>query len=382
MCEQQQQQQVTFMEMSKNKGDHRSRRRCMEEGRVRVDMSGMSLDSFPILSLNLATISNLDLSNNNLEVDVMMSQVLGLKELRNVNCLTEHTRVNDGQVTERAQDSQRLTLPKTIENCKSLEELNANFNQLSVLPDTMDLSSSTSRNCQSTQTSWVSCLSPSLTSHPYEFWMHALIASGHGELDQPRGSQRKPNFQCLENLPYSLGLLVSLVELDVSYNKITSLPDSIGCLKKLQKLCVEGNPVVSPPMEVFEQSLQAVKEYLCEKMKAGQSPPKKQSWVGKLVKCGTFNGNIGGRRGEREGFIMISEYRSIEGLASPRYMGLLSPLADSSRLATWGCCHLADSSRLYRVMSVCMNVMINDEPHVCIIRLKFSLTLSALLVCT
>lgn len=70
MCEQQRQ-QVTFMEMSKKKGDHGSRRRYMEEGKVRVeivDMSGMSLHSFPIHSLNLATISNLDLSNNNLQV--------------------------------------------------------------------------------------------------------------------------------------------------------------------------------------------------------------------------------------------------------------------------------------------------------------------------
>ena len=135
------------------------------------------------------------------------------------------------------------------------------------------------------------------------------------------------NFQYLENLPYSVGLLVSLVELDVSYNKIISLPDSLGCMKKLQKLCVEGNPLVSPPMEVFEQGLHAVKEYLSEKMIAGhKSPQKKTSWVGKLVKYGTFNGHMmrDGGRGEREGFIM-SDYRSIDGLASPRYMGMFSP---------------------------------------------------------
>lgn len=136
------------------------------------------------------------------------------------------------------------------------------------------------------------------------------------------------NFQYLETLPYSVGLLISLVELDISYNKITTLPDSIGCLKKLQKLSVEGNPLVSPPMEVVEQSLNSVKEYLCERMNADHRTPKKRSWVGKLVKYGTFNGstrnNNGQNREERERFI-ISDYRTIDGLTSPRYMGMFSP---------------------------------------------------------
>ncbi|MBA0699842.1 hypothetical protein Goari_001447, partial [Gossypium aridum] len=135
------------------------------------------------------------------------------------------------------------------------------------------------------------------------------------------------NFQYLQNLPYSIGLLISLLELDVSYNKITTLPDSMGCMKKLQKLSVEGNPLVSPPAEVFEQGLHAVKGYLSEKMNGGhKSPPKKKSWVGKLVKYGTFSGYTlrGTSNGEREGFF-ISEYRSIDGLASPRHIGMFSP---------------------------------------------------------
>lgn len=136
------------------------------------------------------------------------------------------------------------------------------------------------------------------------------------------------NFQYLEALPYSVGLLISVVELDISYNKISSLPDSMGCMKKLQKLCVEGNPLVSPPMEVVELGLHAVKEYLSEKMNSGhQSPTKKKSWIGKLVKYGTFNGSNNdnvGHREEREGFI-VSDYRSINGLTSPRYTGMFSP---------------------------------------------------------
>jgi hypothetical protein len=139
------------------------------------------------------------------------------------------------------------------------------------------------------------------------------------------------NFQYFDALPYSIGLLINLVELDISYNRIKTLPDSMGCLKKLQKLSVEGNPLTSPPMDVVEQGLHAVKAYLSDQMNADhKSPQKRKSWVGKLVKYATFNGNNIGRCGaspareEREGFIM-PEYRSIDSLASPRYMGMFSP---------------------------------------------------------
>ncbi|KAJ6355026.1 hypothetical protein OIU77_005591 [Salix suchowensis] len=152
------------------------------------------------------------------------------------------------------------------------------------------------------------------------------------------------NFQYLETLPFSIGLLLSLVELDVSYNKITALPDSMGCLRKLKKLSVEGNPLISPPMEVVEGGVDFVKEYLSEKMNAGhKSSTKKKSWVGRLVKYGTFNGRIGSRK-DTEGFNVTPDHHSsfdsaaytgkspkntrkssIEGLASPRYFGMFSP---------------------------------------------------------
>lgn len=135
------------------------------------------------------------------------------------------------------------------------------------------------------------------------------------------------NFQYLETLPYSIGLLLSLVELDISYNKIKFLPDSISCLKKLEKLSVEGNPLTSPPREVVEQGVHAVKEYLGQKMNMGTSPTKKKSWVGKLVKYGTFNGSRtrSGSRDDGEGFPGTPEHRSIEGLASPSLLSMFSP---------------------------------------------------------
>lgn len=136
------------------------------------------------------------------------------------------------------------------------------------------------------------------------------------------------NFQYLNSLPSSIGLLLSLIELDVSYNSITTLPDSIGCLSKLEKLSVEGNPLSSPPPEVVEQGLHVVKEYMCHKMNSAHQTPKKKSWMGKLVKWGTFNGHMKGRKQpDHKGFSKL-HYQPMNGLASPGpgFMGKLSPL--------------------------------------------------------
>ncbi|CAM8969259.1 unnamed protein product [Rhodiola kirilowii] len=137
------------------------------------------------------------------------------------------------------------------------------------------------------------------------------------------------NFHYLQTIPYSIGLLFSLTDLDVSYNKITELPHSIGCLKKLQRLSVEGNPLVCPPLEVVEQSVSAVKEYLSHKM--NESPRKRNnnaSWIGKLKKYGTFNGPTWNRWVSDQERQITFVYRSIDGLASPRRyvnVGMFSP---------------------------------------------------------
>ncbi|PIN16582.1 Ras suppressor protein (contains leucine-rich repeats) [Handroanthus impetiginosus] len=302
-----------------------------------VDLSGMSLDALPNPPVNLANICKLDLSNNNLQsipesltarllnviiLDVRSNQ---LKFLPNsIGCLSKLKILNvSGNLLQ--------SLPRTIENCRSLEELSANFNQLRQLPETIGFELLNLKKLSVNSNKLV--FLPHSTSHltnlrVLDARLNCLqcLPDDLENLINLQVLNVSQNFQHLGTLPYSIGLLISLVELDVSYNKITTLPESIGCLKKLQKLSVEGNPLVSPPMDVIEQGLHVAKEYLCDKINGKQqTSPKKKSWFGKLAKCGTFSGaNVPVDRDGREGYIMPS-YRPIDGLASPRYMGMFSP---------------------------------------------------------
>uniref|UniRef100_A0A7N0T8T7 Uncharacterized protein n=1 Tax=Kalanchoe fedtschenkoi TaxID=63787 RepID=A0A7N0T8T7_KALFE len=306
-----------------------------------VDLSGMTLDALPTsYSLNLASICKLDLSNNNLQVipeslaarllNVMALDVHSnqLKALPNsIGCLSKLKVLNiSGNLIE--------SLPRTIENCKSLEELNANFNKLTQLPDTMgfELANLKKLSVNSNKLDFLPRSTSYITSlRVLDARLNCLrsLPDDMENLVNLQVLNVSQNFHYLQALPYSIGLLFSLTDLDVSYNRITELPHSIGCLKKLQRLSVEGNPLVCPPMEVVEQSVSAVKEYLSDKMNQTPTKRKKASWIGKLKKYGTFSAPTGNRwvSEERQAFV-LPDYRSIDGLASPRRyanIGMFSP---------------------------------------------------------
>ncbi|XP_073051454.1 plant intracellular Ras-group-related LRR protein 6-like [Primulina eburnea] len=333
------QQDILGMEYGRRRQVKRNRRAGVEaetSGKLEiVDLSGMCLDALPKPPMNLANICKLDLSNNNLQnipesltarllnvvtLDVRSNQ---LKTLPNsIGCLSKLKVLNvSGNLLH--------SLPRTIENCRSLEEINANFNKLTQLPDTIGFELLNLRKLSINSNKII--LLPHSISHLTN--LQTLDARLNCLRSLPDDLENlvnlkilnvSQNFQYLTTLPYSIGLLMSLVELDVSYNKITRLPESMGCLKKLQKLSVEGNSLVSPPMDVIEQGLQAVKGYLCGKINGThKSSSKKNSWLGKLARCGTFNGrNI--PIDDREEY-MMANYRSFDSSASPGYLTMFSP---------------------------------------------------------
>ncbi|KAF9615163.1 hypothetical protein IFM89_022224 [Coptis chinensis] len=316
----------------------KEKRAAIEVEKLEVDLSGRSLNTLPSPSLNLALIHKLDLSNNNLEniPESLAARLLNmvildlhsnqLKSLPNsIGCLYKLKFLN-------ASGNSLESLPKTIENCRSLEELNANFNKLKSLPETMGF--------ELLNLKKLSVNSNKLVFLPYSLThltnLRILDARLNCLRSLPDGLENlinleilnvSQNFQYLGALPYSIGLLMSLIELDVSYNKITTLPNSIGCLRKLDKLCVEGNPLVTPPMEVIRQGVGAVKEFLSDRMNNSPKSPSKNKWIGKLTRWKTFSGEYSNNspREDRDGNFVLSDFQSINGLASPRFSGMFSP---------------------------------------------------------
>lgn len=308
----------------------------------KLDMSSMSMDTLPHLTTPLGNITTLDLSNNNLQsipesiiarllnvvvLDVRSNQ---LKSLPNsIGCLSKLKVLNvSGNLLQE--------LPATIEECRALEELNANFNQLTRLPVTLgfELHGLRRLSVNSNKLAYL----PSSTSHmtalrSLDARLNCLRALPDG-LENLGGLEAlnvSQNFQYLRELPYGIGLLVSLRELDVSYNSIAALPDSMGCLTKLARFSAAGNPLVCPPMDVVEQSLDAMRAYLSARMN-GTAKAKKKSWVPKLVKYSTFSAGMmtPGRtkvHGNNTDGLHMSDYRSLDGggVASSAFLSMLSP---------------------------------------------------------
>ncbi|RZR72762.1 hypothetical protein BHM03_00016846 [Ensete ventricosum] len=287
-------------------GKNRVRDEELDDGKKpqELDLSGMSLDSLPNPSINLGAIIKLDLSNNNLQcipesltarllnlvvLDVHSNQLRALPN--SIGCLSKLKALNLTDLRKLAVNSNKLAfLPYSTSHMTSLRFLDARLNCLRSLPDGLE-----------------------------NLIRLEVLNVGH-------------NFHYLQSLPYAIGLLVSLVELDISYNSIGALPSSMGCMAKLRKFRAEGNPLVCPPMDVVEQGVESVREYLSARMNgsdtARASPAKKNSWIKKLVKCGTFSGGMLSSSisvGDENDGLLLSDYRSIDGLASPRDVGIFSP---------------------------------------------------------
>lgn len=220
---------------------------------------------------------------------------------------------------------------------RALEELIANFNKLTKLPDTIgfELTNLKKLAVNSNKLAFLPCSTSHMTSlRVLDARLNCLrsLPDDLENLTRLQVLNASQNFQYLDSLPFSTGLLVSLVELDISYNNITILPHSMGCLNNLRKFHAEGNPLVCPTMEVVEQGVEAVREYLGARMMngsaVGSNSMRRKKWIGKLVKCGTFSGGMipgnMGIRDEKDGFLP-SDYRSVYGIASPRHAGMFSP---------------------------------------------------------
>ncbi len=78
------------------------------------------------------------------------------------------------------------------------------------------------------------------------------------------------NQNALKDLPDSIGNLRNLRHLDLSQNRLTKLPKAIVHLQDSTELILDGNPLVTPPIEIANKGLAAIKEYFSQLEYQGQ----------------------------------------------------------------------------------------------------------------
>ncbi|XP_077215624.1 plant intracellular Ras-group-related LRR protein 9-like [Tasmannia lanceolata] len=240
-----------------------------------VDLSGRLLRFLPEAFGSLRGLVLLNLSNNQLEV--IPDSIAGLENLQELHLssnllltlpdsigLLLNLKILD------VSGNKLKALPDSISHCRSLVELDASFNALTYLPTNIGYELVNLEKLfvqlnkiRSLPTSV--CEMRSLRHLDVHFNELRGLPYGFGNLTNLETLNLSSNFSDLTELPLTIGNLTNLKELDLSNNQIHALPDTFGRLDNLTKLNLDQNPLVIPPMEIVNNGVEAVKEYMAKR---------------------------------------------------------------------------------------------------------------------
>ncbi|KAL4193403.1 hypothetical protein AMTRI_Chr06g176710 [Amborella trichopoda] len=296
----------------------------------KVVLSGRLLRFLPEAFGRLRNLVILDLSSNQLEV--IPDSIAGLEKLEELylssNQLVSLPDSIGLLLTLKILDvsaNKLKALPDSIAYCRSLVELDASFNQLTFLPTNIGYELvnlqrlSVHLNKIRSLPSSVSEMR-SLRHLDLHFNELRSLPQSIGRLANLEYLNLSSNFSDLTGLPLTIGDLTNLKELDLSNNQIHALPDTFGRLEKLTKLNLDQNPLVIPPMEIVNQGVEAVKEYmakrwldiLLEEERKSMVQENNQAQTGWLIRSTSWLNNfVHGITGN------VAEYLGTEG-KSPR----------------------------------------------------------------
>ena len=222
---------------------------------IRLDSSSNHLGSLPREIGRLRSLEVLDLSFNRLE-----NLPPEITLLRNLTVLY----LNSNHLRE---------LPRGVTLLRSLSQLYLNFNQLNRLPREI---------AQLGNLSILSLNSNHLGKLPEGIAMlrnlrelylgNNQIARLPKKITRLRGlSILDLSSNCLTELPSEIGRLSELAVLYLDSNELSRLPREIARLDKLEHLDVNKNPLAFPPMEIAAQGAPAIRDYLKNSGRGGQT---------------------------------------------------------------------------------------------------------------
>ncbi|KAJ7953551.1 Plant intracellular ras-group-related LRR protein [Quillaja saponaria] len=161
-------------------------------------------------------------------------------------------------------------LPGTIAHCRSLVELDASFNNLMCLPTNIGYGLVNLERLL-IHLNKIRCLPASFSEMRSLIYLDAHFNELHGlphsigRLTNLEYLNLSSNFSNLTELPETIGDLVNLRELDLSNNQIRTLPYTFRQLEKLMKLNLDQNPLMIPPLEIINEGVEAVKEFMAKR---------------------------------------------------------------------------------------------------------------------
>ncbi|MGK7895834.1 MAG: COR domain-containing protein [Xenococcus sp. (in: cyanobacteria)] len=210
-----------------------------------LDLSGNKINELPECISNLSNLKQLYLSENQLtSLPESIGNLSNLSKLKlSENQLTRLPKSigNFSNLRRLYLSRNQLTsLPESIGNLSNLKQLELSENQLASLPESIGNLSNLS---------WLNLSRNQLKNLPKAignlFNLSRLYLSGNQ----------------LTSLPKSIGNLSNLRWLNLWENQLISLPKSIGNLSNLSQLKLSGNPLKTPPIEIAERGVEAIKEY-------------------------------------------------------------------------------------------------------------------------
>ncbi len=240
-------------------------------GQLRMlDLSSNQIAGLPKEIEYLRNLSSLNLKNN--QLSELPGEIACLKELAQLN-------LNYNQLSE---------LPRGIIHLRNLTQLYVMSNQLTRLPKGMgQLKKLTQLDMKNNQLSEVN---EDIT---YLENLTFLNLSFNRLIELPKKIVCLKNliylhagYNQLISLPKEISQLQNLFYLDIKCNLLSEVPREIAQLKKLKRLELEDNPLIFPPVEIVNQGISAVMDYLKKMDDGGQT-----LYEGKLLVVG--QGGVG-----------------------------------------------------------------------------------------